>query len=86
MESGEVLIVVIDGRQPEWSAGVTLPELAEFFVSLGAEQALNLDGGGSSTMLIQNEIVNRPSDYAIPGQPGRERAVANVVALLKKEP
>ncbi|MBZ0254992.1 phosphodiester glycosidase family protein [bacterium] len=50
----------------------------------GAQEALNLDVGGSSTMLIQNEIVNRPSDYAVPGQPGRERAVANVVALLKK--
>ena len=84
MPSGEVLIVVVDGRQPEWSAGLTLPELAELFIARGAREALNLDGGGSSTMLIQNEIVNRPSDYAVPGQPGRERAVANVVALLKK--
>lgn len=86
MDRGDVLIVVIDGRQPEWSAGVTLPELAQLFAAQGVESALNLDGGGSSTMIIQNEIVNRPSDYAIPGQPGRERAVANVVALLKKTP
>ncbi len=85
-ENGDVLLVVIDGRQPEWSAGVTLPELADLFTAQGAVCALNLDGGGSSTMIIQNEIVNRPSDYAVPGQPGRERPVANVVALLKKTP
>ena len=80
----KVLLIVVDGRQPGWSRGVTLNELAELFLSFGAEQALNLDGGGSSTMVIDDEIVNRPSDHAEPGKPGRERPVANAIGLFEK--
>ncbi|MBI1387519.1 MAG: hypothetical protein GC154_03630 [bacterium] len=83
-KDGLVWMMVVDGRQPDWSAGVTLAELAEIFLALGARNAINLDGGGSSVMILQNEVVNRPSDLALPGQPGRERAVANIVALLRK--
>lgn len=81
---GHVLVVVVDGRQSDWSEGVTLPELAELFRARDAMEALNLDGGGSSTLVVKNQIVNRPSDFAIPSQPGRERPVANVIALFKK--
>ncbi len=83
-KDGRILLVVIDGRQPDWSAGVTLGELAELFISMDALEALNLDGGGSSAMVINNELINRPSDNALPGLPGRERPVANVVALFEK--
>jgi exopolysaccharide biosynthesis protein len=83
-KDGMVYLIVVDGRQPAWSAGITLSELGELFISRKAHNALNLDGGGSSTMIIQNEIINRPSDYAIPGQPGKERPVANVISIFKK--
>jgi len=79
-------LIVVDGRQPDWSEGVTLQELAEVFLSLNAVDAINLDGGGSSIMVIQNEIVSQPSDNSVPGTPGRERPVANVIALFSKEP
>ncbi len=81
---GEVLLVVVDGRQPDWSAGVSLTELTEMFKEMGVCNAMNLDGGGSASMVINEKLINRPSDYALPGSPGKERAVANVVALFKK--
>ena len=45
-----LLLVVVDGRQPGWSIGATLPELASLLIEAGAWTALNLDGGGSTTM------------------------------------
>lgn len=72
-------LVVVDGRQPFYSAGITLRELAGLMVSLGAQYAMNLDGGGSSTMVVEGHdgkprILNSPIDNYIPG---RERPVAN---------
>jgi len=61
-KDGTLLFVVVDGRQPKSSVGMTLPELAKFMKELGAYNAYNLDGGGSSTMVIENVIVNNPSD------------------------
>ena len=60
---GTLLLVTVDGRAPGWSAGMTLPESARLMRSLGARDALNLDGGGSSTMTVRGEVVNRPSDH-----------------------
>jgi hypothetical protein len=59
---GTLLLVTVDGRAPGWSAGMTLSEAARLMRSLGARDALNLDGGGSSTMAVRGEVVNRPSD------------------------
>jgi hypothetical protein len=59
---GTLLLVTVDGRFPGWSVGMTLPESARLMRSLGARDALNLDGGGSSTMVVRGEVVNRPSD------------------------
>jgi hypothetical protein len=72
-------IVVVDGRQPFYSSGATYQELAEILHDLGAFNAMALDGGGSSTMVIQGEngeplVLNSPIDNYIPG---RERPVAN---------
>jgi Phosphodiester glycosidase len=61
-EEGRLLLVTIDGRRPGWSVGMTLPEAARLMRSLGAVDALNLDGGGSTTMVVRGEVVNRPSD------------------------
>lgn len=76
----QLLLVVIDGRQPNYSAGATLTELAEIIMEQGGHDALNLDGGGSSTLVIEGtdglpEILNSPVHRRIP--PGRERPVAN---------
>ena len=76
-EDGRLLLVTVDGRRPGWSRGMTLPEAARLMRSLGAREALNLDGGGSSTMTVRGEVVNRPSDRT------GERPVSNgVFALL----
>ena len=72
---GKILLVVIDGRQPRWSRGATLGELRTILRDLGAVDALNLDGGGSSEMVVDGEVVNRPSD-------GRERRITNAVLIL----
>lgn len=71
-------MVVVDGRQPLWSAGATLPEMGEIFLRLGAADALNLDGGGSSAMVVSEggtaRLVNSPIHVGIPGL---ERPSAN---------
>jgi hypothetical protein len=59
---GTLLLVTVDGRRPGWSVGMTLPQAARLMRSLGARDALNLDGGGSSTMTVRGEVVSRPSD------------------------
>jgi hypothetical protein len=73
---GGLLLVTVDGRRPGWSAGVTLPEAARVMRSLGARDALNLDGGGSTAMVVRGRTVNRPSDQA------GERPVSDVLAVL----
>ena len=75
-----LLLVTVDGRQPGYSAGMTLPELATLMQRLGATEALNLDGGGSTTMAVsegigRTRILNQPSDST------GERPVANALAV-----
>jgi hypothetical protein len=72
---GTLLLVTVDGRAPGWSAGMTLPEAARLMRSIGARDALNLDGGGSSTMTVAGEVVNRPSDRV-------ERAVSDGLFVM----
>ena len=57
-----ITLVTIDGRQPEWSIGMTRHELALLLLDLGCENGINYDGGGSTTAWIQGEVVNRYSD------------------------
>lgn len=76
-------IIVIDGRQPFYSNGATFKELAEIIQDFGAFNAMALDGGGSSTMVMEDEsgnlvILNSPIDNYIPG---RERPVANHLGI-----
>jgi hypothetical protein len=88
MVDGSLLLVTVDGRQPGHSDGTTLRETAELLRALGAVDALNLDGGGSTTMVVRGDgpaprpgqaprfaVVNRPSDRT------GERPVANALAL-----
>ncbi len=60
-EDGRLLLLVVDGRS-EASVGATLGELARELAALGAHEALNLDGGGSTTLVVSGKVVNRPSD------------------------
>jgi Exopolysaccharide biosynthesis protein related to N-acetylglucosamine-1-phosphodiester alpha-N-acetylglucosaminidase len=62
LKDGKLLLTAVDGRQPGFSVGMTLLELAEFLLEIGAEDAINLDGGGSTTMYLEGKVVNRPSD------------------------
>ena len=73
------LFVVSDGRTSE-SAGLSLYELANFMKSLGATNVYNLDGGGSSTMVFQGEVVNNPT---INGNKISERAVSDILYIGK---
>jgi Phosphodiester glycosidase len=57
-----IWLVTVDGRQPELSVGMTLVELRALARRLRLVNALNLDGGGSTTMWVQGEVMNRPSD------------------------
>lgn len=74
-DSSTVYFLVVDGRQ-QGSAGMTLPEFADLMIDAGVWQGLNLDGGGSTVMIVGGTVVNVPSD------PGGERAVANCILLL----
>lgn len=80
-------LVVVDGRQPFYSQGMTLTELADLMIQLGAHDAMSLDGGGSSTMVIRGadgrpRLLNSPIDQYIPG---RERPVANHFGIYFKK-
>lgn len=73
-EEGDLILMVVDGRQ-SGSRGVSLEELAELMLSAGAVDAINLDGGGSSTMISEDALVNLPTG-------GRfEREVASAIAV-----
>ena len=69
-----LFLVVADGRQPKYSTGLTLYELASILIELGATEAINLDGGSSSTFVANDTVVNKPS-----GQ--QERDVLNAVFI-----
>lgn len=71
------VFVVADGRTTE-SAGLSLLELAEFMTSLGVKTAYNLDGGGSSTMYFNGEILNNPTTN---GKNIEERSVSDIVYI-----
>jgi hypothetical protein len=76
-DSTTLLLVVVDGRPREsgGSVGMTLVELADFLVRIGAWQALNLDGGGSSTLWVRDRVVNTPSDPAVSDRSGTRCSV-----------
>lgn len=56
------LLLVVDGRQDDYSRGVSLPELQEMFLEYGVETAFNLDGGGSTTLVFHGNVLNEPAN------------------------
>lgn len=75
-KDGRYLLAVVDGRQSH-SVGLTLTDWAKLLVKFGAQDALNLDGGGSSDLVVNGEVQNSPSD-------GQERLVGDGLVLVKK--
>ena len=70
-------LVVVDGRQAPYSVGMSLPELATLLGAFGSAEALNLDGGGSSVMVVLGVAQSHPSDQ------GAERPVVNALAIVR---
>jgi exopolysaccharide biosynthesis protein len=77
-DSTTVYFITVDGRQ-QTSKGMSLSEFADLMIEEGIYQGLNLDGGGSTTMVIKNKVVNSPSDET------GVRAVGNCLVLIKEE-
>ncbi len=74
VDDNHLLVVVVDGRSAGYSAGATMTELATLMKGLGAVTAYNLDGGGSSTLWFDGEVVNRPSN-------GGERGTSDILYI-----
>jgi exopolysaccharide biosynthesis protein len=77
-DSTKLYLVAVDGREDK-SVGMTLPQLADFMVAIGVYNGINFDGGGSTTMVVRDSIVNFTSD-------GSERAVANSLLIVSNAP
>jgi exopolysaccharide biosynthesis protein len=75
---GTWVFVVVDGRQPTLSVGMNLNDLSDLLLSLDCVDALNLDGGGSSTLYYQGSIANSPSDTT------KERPVSDAIVILRR--
>ena len=77
-KSGQILLVTVDGRQPGESIGMSLTMFADLLIEFGAVEAINLDGGGSTTMVIRNKLVNKPSDAT------GERPVSDAILVFPR--
>lgn len=85
--AGRILtLLLVDGRQPGYSEGATLAEMAALLLENGVHDGMNLDGGGSTTLVMQGAdsplILNSPIDSNIPG---RERPVANHLGIFARK-
>lgn len=83
LKGNKLILLVVDGRNPK-AQGVSLQELSQIFKLLGCDQAMNLDGGGSSTLFINTPkvkgVVNYPTDNKLFDHEG-ERSVANIIYI-----
>ncbi|MGZ7065051.1 MAG: phosphodiester glycosidase family protein, partial [Candidatus Aminicenantales bacterium] len=77
---GTLVLVTVDGRRPAQSVGMTIAELEGLMIELGSVEAVNLDGGGSTTMVIRGKAVNSPSD------PTGERPVSDALLVFLRQP
>lgn len=82
---GTIWLVTVDGRQPALSVGMTLVELRALARRLELVNALNLDGGGSTTMWVQGRVVNHPSDAAGPRKVSDALIVRSLAARTRQE-
>jgi exopolysaccharide biosynthesis protein len=75
---GSLVFVTVDGRQPKKSVGMTVDELAGLMLELGCVDAINLDGGGSTTMVVKGRVVNNSSDTT------GERPVSDALLIFRR--
>ena len=75
----KLILIVVDGRRADYSTGLSLYRLASLLIEFGAKEAINLDGGSSSTFVVDGKIVNRPSGQS-------ERDVLNAVFITVNQP
>ena len=75
----KLIVIVADGRRAGYSTGLSLYRLASILIELGATEAINLDGGSSSTFVVDGNVVNRPSGQS-------EREVLNAVLITADQP
>jgi exopolysaccharide biosynthesis protein len=73
-----IYFVIVDGRQPGLSVGMKLAELADYFLSLGCSEAMNLDGGKSAQMWMKGEIMNSPCQ-------GEDTVASSLLVVRKPE-
>ncbi len=73
---GTIVLAVVDGRRPRVGVGMTIAELAALMAELGCVDAVNLDGGGSTAMVVKGKVINSPSD------PAGERAVSDALLVF----
>lgn len=73
--NGDLFFIVVDGRQSNWSQGISLEEMQVTLMRLGVMEAFNLDGGGSSSLVFQGKVLNKPSD-------GKERSISTNIIIL----
>ncbi len=76
-DTTRLYLCTVDGRQPA-SVGMSFQEMADFLLSIGTSEAVNLDGGGSTTLVARGRVVNKPSDKT------GERAVANSLQVVER--
>ena len=83
------MVLVVDGRQPGVSAGVTQWRLAELLIERGASFAVNLDGGGSSTLVARDAATGRGTVLNVPvgldDRPGTERPVGSNLGFVTRQ-
>ena len=79
-DSSKVFFFTVDGRQSGYSIGMSLYELAGYMLEWGVWEGINLDGGGSTTMVVRGQVANSPSDA------GGERSVANALLAVSTAP
>ena len=75
----QYVLVVVDGRQPGYSRGISIKTLAQFMGEIGCQQAFNLDGGGSATMVFNGKLYSNPSNDA-------ERKISDIIYIASAVP
>jgi hypothetical protein len=92
-QDGKLLLFTVDGRQPGHSLGLKLSEMADILIAFGAHDAINLDGGGSTTLVMDDpatpandpRVMNRPCDTFPNKERGKERPVGNSLAVFARK-
>lgn len=80
-------VVVVDGRRTNYAEGLDIYELADFMWGIGSYDAVNYDGGGSSTMVLRDEDEKTKASFIVRNRPsdGSPRAVGNGLAIVEKD-